>query len=333
MDIAVPEIFQKSADDSDNATPAGAAESAEQEDIDATPLTPRSTGAPPVSAPSQPDNTGKTPVLQEVISAPKSLADDQPARKSRSSPRPDNRRQHEQQANQAMADLLLELAPKADDSDDRPAILCSAVLGLFPMANQGLLRDTQAMVAADHLDGPVQSFIRLGVSLEAPPPTEPDRDESPQASATAYRRRQSSLGPFFWRMSVSSRLRPLPGPRPFAQRRECSGLVVHEFWAPVRARRSPTSVGDHPGRRSSACSSSATSGRRWMWFSIGSLTWGWGTCAPWFTTRGAISALYRSIRQQLDELHETSSDAKAQAKLAKVDGELQGASQRAGRLS
>src|SRR5579862_4776949 len=54
--------------------------------------------------------------------------------------------------------FALELAPKADDSNTKPHILCSAVLGLFPMANQGLLRDTQAMLADEDLSGPIESF-------------------------------------------------------------------------------------------------------------------------------------------------------------------------------
>ena len=52
---------------------------------------------------------------------------------------------------------------------EKPVILPAAVIGLFPLANQGLLRDTQAMISAgDRVAGPVESFIRLGVNLDAP---------------------------------------------------------------------------------------------------------------------------------------------------------------------
>ena len=35
----------------------------------------------------------------------------------------------------------LQPAPRGDDESEQPAILLSAVLGLFPTARQGLLRD------------------------------------------------------------------------------------------------------------------------------------------------------------------------------------------------
>ena len=45
-------------------------------------------------------------------------------------------------------------SPRNDDEDSRAAIVPAAVLGLFPINNQGLLRDTQAMLAEEKLDGP-----------------------------------------------------------------------------------------------------------------------------------------------------------------------------------
>src|SRR5205823_3932704 len=50
--------------------------------------------------------------------------------------------------------LELKPAPRADEGEAVPAILPSAVLGLFPMANQGLLRDMQAMAGGEPLAGP-----------------------------------------------------------------------------------------------------------------------------------------------------------------------------------
>ena len=67
-----------------------------------------------------------------------------------------------------LADLQLAPSPKPDEFLTGPSIACAAVLGLFPMANQGLLRDTQAMLADGNLAGPVESFIRQGVSLDHP---------------------------------------------------------------------------------------------------------------------------------------------------------------------
>jgi len=63
--------------------------------------------------------------------------------------------------------LALTPAPKSDDPESKqPAILASAVLGLFPMANQGLLRDTQAMVEGEPVKGPIESFLKVDVTLD-----------------------------------------------------------------------------------------------------------------------------------------------------------------------
>lgn len=52
--------------------------------------------------------------------------------------------------------------PKAADLPSDATILPSAVLGLFPMSNPGLLRDTKWMIAGEEeLVGPVNSFLRL----------------------------------------------------------------------------------------------------------------------------------------------------------------------------
>src|SRR5207249_4610630 len=45
--------------------------------------------------------------------------------------------------------LMLKPCPRADDEENKAQILSSAVIGLFPLANQGLIRDTQAMLAGE----------------------------------------------------------------------------------------------------------------------------------------------------------------------------------------
>ncbi|MFC7337601.1 AAA domain-containing protein [Haloferula chungangensis] len=50
--------------------------------------------------------------------------------------------------------------PRADGLGDSASLLPSAVLGLFPMTNPGLIRDTQWMMANEaDLEGPVRSFL------------------------------------------------------------------------------------------------------------------------------------------------------------------------------
>jgi len=61
------------------------------------------------------------------------------------------------------ADFKLEATPKSDEG--QPIVVPAAVLGLFPSANEGLLRDTREMIKNGFDDGPSSNFIRLGVTL------------------------------------------------------------------------------------------------------------------------------------------------------------------------
>ncbi len=112
--------------------------------------------------------------------------------------------------------LQLKAAPRADDEETRPTILPAAVLGLFPQANQGLLRDMQAMVAGEPLTGPVESFVRLDASLEQAP-TEVAEPREP----TVERR---------LRVFQEERLVTSADPcqcRAIRLARSCKGLVIH----------------------------------------------------------------------------------------------------------
>ena len=61
--------------------------------------------------------------------------------------------------------------PRPDEeSEGGPTIHCSAVVGLFPVANQGLLRDMQAMAGGEKLSGQVQRFLSVAVDGTASAP-------------------------------------------------------------------------------------------------------------------------------------------------------------------
>jgi len=80
---------------------------------------------------------------------------------------------------EAMSDpeqFLLQPTPRAEDLPSGAALLPSALIGLFPSANQGLLRDTKEMIAAPELDGPVAPFLELAADLAPPDPAEADRE-------------------------------------------------------------------------------------------------------------------------------------------------------------
>ena len=60
--------------------------------------------------------------------------------------------------------------PRTDADDNTPQILPSAIVGLFPLANQGLIRDMQALLAGEEVSGPIESFVNVSMSLDAPKP-------------------------------------------------------------------------------------------------------------------------------------------------------------------
>ena len=69
---------------------------------------------------------------------------------------------------QAEKELSLKPCPRADDESNGAQIVSSAIIGLFPLANQGLIRDTQAMLSGETVEGPIESFTNVSVSLIAP---------------------------------------------------------------------------------------------------------------------------------------------------------------------
>ena len=62
--------------------------------------------------------------------------------------------------------LRLQPTPRAEDLPHTPAVLPAAVLGLFPASNQGLLRDTRAMIDAPAVPESVAAFVDVDATLE-----------------------------------------------------------------------------------------------------------------------------------------------------------------------
>jgi len=63
-----------------------------------------------------------------------------------------------------LSSWTLAAAPNAEDA--KPGIVPAAVLGLFPMNNEGLLRDLQAMAGGESLAGPIESFLKHDTALD-----------------------------------------------------------------------------------------------------------------------------------------------------------------------
>src|SRR3954468_16329099 len=135
----------------------------------------------------------------------------------------------------SMENLQLTAAPKTDDSDVKPSVLTAAVLGLFPMANQGLLRDTQAMVEGEAVKGPIESFLKVDVSLDVAPAAHP---ESATASTTKISSRKAKDNRLVTRADPCQR-------RAVNLARNCSGLVVHGPPGTGKSQTITNIIGDH----------------------------------------------------------------------------------------
>ena len=214
-------------------------------------------------------------------------------------------------------DFNLAPAPRADGTGEEPTVLPSAVLGLFPTANQGLLRDLQAMIRGEGLAGPVLSFIDVAARF----------DESgggqmtgavPPGEGEARSRKRREFG--------EERLVAVADPcqaRAVRLARESRGLVVHGPPGTGKSQTIANIIGDHlsRGQRVLLVCDKRTAldvvADRLDHLGLG------GLCALIHDPRRDQRELYMSIRRQLDDLPESSPDEKAEGKLAKVDAELQ----------
>jgi hypothetical protein len=211
--------------------------------------------------------------------------------------------------------LKLVAPPRAEEEEDgKPRVVPAAVIGLFPMANQGLLRDMQAMVAGEALVGPVKSFVDVGASFfDRPAPVEGQEQAPPPVERRA-------------RSFADERL--VTGADPFQSRavrvaRESRGLVVHGPPGTGKSQTITNIIGDHLARGQRVlfvCDKRTALDvvyDRLEHMGLGSL------CAVIHDPQRDQRELYKAVREQLDALPEAKSDAKSAAKLAKLDGELQ----------
>jgi hypothetical protein len=212
-----------------------------------------------------------------------------------------------------LENLQLLAAPKSDDADAKPGILPSAVVGLFPMANQGLLRDTQAMVEGEAIRGPIESFLKVDVSLDLPPAPHP---ESAPATSSKISKRSAKDQRLVTRADPCQR-------RAVNLARNSSGLVVHGPPGTGKSQTITNIIGDHliRGQRVLLVCDKRTAldvvADRLEHMGLGKL------CGLVHDPQRDQRDLYRALREQLENLADTSSDARAEARLNKVDEELQ----------
>jgi hypothetical protein len=206
--------------------------------------------------------------------------------------------------------LALAPAPKADEDEAGRSIITTAVLGLFPLANQGLLRDSQAMAAGEALTGPVRSFVQVGERFESASPAQPA--ETPHAVGG---RRNFNEDRFVAAADPCQA-------RAVRLARTCRGMVIHGPPGTGKSQTITNIIGDHlmRGQRVLFVCDKRTAldvvANRLDHIGIGNL------CAVIHDPQRDQRELYRSVREQLDTLAESRSDEKAEKKLAKIDEEM-----------
>ncbi|HYO55305.1 DUF4011 domain-containing protein [Archangium sp.] len=133
-------------------------------------------------------------------------------------------------------ETLLSPTPRSEDeSAASAAILPCAVLGLYPLSNQSLVDDMRAFVDGEPVQGPIESFLRVGVSLGAQ--GTPRKDAAAQGTWRAGEDRLVSHADPCQARAVWARAQQ-PGPRrPRASRHRQVADHRQRHWRPPRARR------------------------------------------------------------------------------------------------
>jgi hypothetical protein len=141
------------------------------------------------------------------------------------------------------ADTPLQPTPRAEQLPDTPSLLPSAVLGLFPLANPGLLRDTKWMIENEpSLQNPVKAF------LSADALAEPEADHLPKAQEWSHdtNTTKSSLRDFSQELLVTH-ADPCQAAA-VTHARQSPALVIHGPPGTGKSQTIANVIGDHLAR-------------------------------------------------------------------------------------
>lgn len=188
-------------------------------------------------------------------------------------------------------------APRGDERQMLPEIVPAAVLGLFPMNNQGLLRDTQALIDDPApFTGPLQRFLTR-MDSQAQPPADPAAGTVPEDPVQLV----SAADPC---QVEAVRLS-----------RSAEGLVVHGPPGTGKSQTITNMIGDHlaRGERVLLVCDKRTAldvvARRLEHLGLGSL------CALIHDPQRDQKPLYKAIREQLEGLSDQSPQGRSDALL------------------
>jgi len=204
-------------------------------------------------------------------------------------------------------ETALTSVPTTDSGDmQQPGILLSAVLGLFPLSNQGLIRDTRELIEAPSIEGPLTSFISLSAPL-----TGSDHEPSPAGEV------QNTVHDEF----LVSTADPCQA-RAVRLARTAQGLVVHGPPGTGKSQTITNVIGDHlaRGQRVLFVCDKRTAldvvRFRLERIGLGDL------CAVVHDPQRDQRGLYQAIRAQLDTLCEVTPPTQAEKELRNINAEL-----------
>jgi hypothetical protein len=198
----------------------------------------------------------------------------------------------------------LDAVPRTEALPDEPRFLDAAVLGLFPLSNQGLLRDLKAMVKGESLSGTVEPFLQAHPARE-------------QAQPAPGRRMRNFAQERFVTLADPCQARAvrLAGNTPL--------LVIHGPPGTGKSQTITNLIGDHLARGERVlfvCEKRTAMDvvqHRLAHLGLGAL------CAVVHDPQRDQRDLYMGIRQQLDGLPERKTDPNADSQLQQTDEELQ----------
>lgn len=215
-------------------------------------------------------------------------------------------------ATDAMPDkLALVACPRTEELAGDAALILSAVAGLYPLANQGLIRDTQAMEKGEGLSGPVGPFLKVAESMDDPTARSTDRRD-PQVAARPR---------FFDDERLVTRADPCQA-RAVRAAREARGLVLHGPPGTGKSQTITNIIGDYlaKGERVLFVCDKRTAldvvANRLRHLGLGDF------CAVVHDPQRDQKELYRQLREHLEALPNIEPPTKCDAKLRKIDDEL-----------